>query len=73
MPSRKTTAKKPDAPRDWLRARENVADSAERWAKNYLATHKLPASAEILDALVEAYDAGAAEVQVALAKRSRAK
>jgi hypothetical protein len=57
---KKTKPTKAESPRDWLRARTGVAEAAEEWAREFIATHELSEPPDIIDALVEAYEAGAA-------------
>jgi hypothetical protein len=68
MATRKTKPEKGEMPREWLRTRTGVAEAADRWAKKYLATHDLSQAADIVDALAEAYEAGAAEARAGLAE-----
>jgi hypothetical protein len=51
--------------KEWLRARADVAEAADRWAKAYVAAHELSRPEDIVDALAEAFEAGAAEVRKA--------
>jgi len=69
MATRKTKPEKPEMPREWLRTRTGVAEAADRWAKKYLATHDLSQPADIVDALAEAYEAGAAEARAGLTEK----
>jgi hypothetical protein len=57
------TEKETGNPMDWLRTREDIAEAADRWAKKYVAVHKPSKPEEIVDALAEAFEAGAAEVR----------
>ena len=57
------TAKEAASPGDWLHTREDIADAADRWAKEYVAEHRLSRPEDIVDALAEAFEAGAAEVR----------
>ena len=60
-----------EPPREWLKAREEIADAAEQWATSYAAAHHLPATADLLDALAEAYEAGAAAARRAEQREAR--
>jgi len=62
------TGKEKGSPADWLRGRADIAEAADRWAKEYVATHELSKQGDIVDALAEAFEACAAEIRKAKGK-----
>jgi hypothetical protein len=62
MASQESNKKMNDA-KEWLLARKDVAEAADRWAKEYVVTHELSRPEDIIDALAEAFEAGAAAMQ----------